>query len=258
MQDSMPDAGYDEEARYFEEGVRNTTGQGLKAKALDLLKPSFQHQLTFLRDAALHHVTTSLAQEHVTQRFAEVSCTYVLCQSVCTCLSRPLPAACRPAKRCAVEAMAGSACAQHAAVVMTAHAAIWGCGCRVRQEALNSFAKGAQDAIVTSSDWDASAAATQLQVDIDAQIKHQEETQACPRPSCAVKQAPLPCWSICMYVPCTGLCHAACLCMLYCWRKSADHAVLLGFFAPCPHAKKLEEQGPKALSISSCWMIAGR
>ncbi|KAK9811028.1 hypothetical protein WJX73_007637 [Symbiochloris irregularis] len=66
-------AGYDEEARYFEEGVRAAKGLELKTRAFDLLTAAFQAQLGFHRAAALQHVTNSLAVEGVADRFASIA-----------------------------------------------------------------------------------------------------------------------------------------------------------------------------------------
>ena len=63
--------GYDEEARYFEEGVRAAKRQELRLQALDLLKPSFSAQLGFLRETALQHVASILMQDNVADAFAE-------------------------------------------------------------------------------------------------------------------------------------------------------------------------------------------
>lgn len=63
-------AGYDEEARYFEEGVRLAKGQELRAQALAMLKPAFLAQLGFLRDQALEQVAAALSQPDVVDTFA--------------------------------------------------------------------------------------------------------------------------------------------------------------------------------------------
>ena len=64
---------YDEEGRYFDEGVRTSKGQELRAKALDLLQPSFSAQLGFLREASLQLVTNAMGQKDVADHFADTA-----------------------------------------------------------------------------------------------------------------------------------------------------------------------------------------
>lgn len=53
MTSGFPYAGYDEEARYFEAGVRRAKREELVARARDLVRGAFDAQLRHLR-AALH------------------------------------------------------------------------------------------------------------------------------------------------------------------------------------------------------------
>ena len=66
-------AGYDEEARYFDEGVRMAKRHQLKAQALDLLQPAFLAQLGFLREQSLQIVAAALAHDTAPSNFADAA-----------------------------------------------------------------------------------------------------------------------------------------------------------------------------------------
>ncbi|MCJ1422124.1 Cell wall protein rhd3 [Sticta canariensis] len=195
---------YEEEARYFEEGVRTAKGQELRARALDLLKPSFLQQLAFLREVALQHVASALTQEHAPSRFADISST---CDppsdtpACCGCLTRAwlrslCPNGTAPASlsmhRRPNDAQSSARASRHVLTMrhqqhMVSMTVVLG---SVRQEALTSFVQGAQDAAVAASNWDAAPATVELQKDIDALIEQQKDKQA---------------WLLCMHATCNAM-----------------------------------------------------
>jgi len=70
-------AGYDEEARYFEDTVRRAKQEELVARAQQMVAPAFAQQLGHLRDAALARVVAALAQPKSAQP------SFVACASRC-------------------------------------------------------------------------------------------------------------------------------------------------------------------------------
>lgn len=63
-------AGYDEEARYFEDTVRRAKEKELVARSQQLVAPAFADQLGLLQQAALSRVVTALAQPEAQHDFA--------------------------------------------------------------------------------------------------------------------------------------------------------------------------------------------
>ncbi len=66
----MAGAGYDEEARYFEETVRRAKEEELIVRSQRLVAAAFADQLGLLRQAALARTVAALAQPDAQHEFA--------------------------------------------------------------------------------------------------------------------------------------------------------------------------------------------
>jgi hypothetical protein len=63
-------AGYDEEARYFEDTVRHAKQEELVKRAQHLVRGAFNEQLSHLQRKALDAVVADLAKQEAQQSFA--------------------------------------------------------------------------------------------------------------------------------------------------------------------------------------------
>ena len=75
-------AGYDEEARYFEDTVRRAKEEELIVRSQRLVSAAFADQLGLLRQAALARTVAALAQPDAQHDFAACASR---CAAICTC-----------------------------------------------------------------------------------------------------------------------------------------------------------------------------
>ena len=63
-------AGYEQEARYFEEGVRHAKQAELAEQVQQLLHSAFAQQLTHLRSSTLRHLNADMVGRDPSETFA--------------------------------------------------------------------------------------------------------------------------------------------------------------------------------------------
>ncbi|KAK9824432.1 hypothetical protein WJX72_010204 [[Myrmecia] bisecta] len=130
-------AGYDEEARYFEAGVRQAKREELVARVLALFKVAHDAQLRHLQAKVLHGVKVALEPTHTG---SSSSAAMSSSSSMGPANDAPAPG-------------------------FSAHAA------ESRRKALQQFAHGLQDLFVAVADWDTQAAQHEMVQSIDAYIE---------------------------------------------------------------------------------------
>ena len=147
-------AGYDEEARYFEDTVRHAKEKELVAQSQALVAPAFSDQLALLQQAALSRIASALSQPEAQHDFA-------------ACASRsPPPSLDATAFLTAIfcdlyRCGCASGCTLDNAVLC--------CG-RGKVDALAFFQEGLRSLVVPGTSWDTVHAVEDVSRDIDAHI----------------------------------------------------------------------------------------